>query len=79
MFYPCYRFPHLVNISFNVTNDLGNAMSYEKTILCTTSWYQPSVLTLYPNFLGLYLNSKLNWDTHINVIGKKISRAVGIQ
>ena len=30
------------------------------------------------NFLGLYLNSKLNWDTHINVIGKKISRAVGI-
>ena len=24
------------------------------------------------NFLGLYLNSKLNWDTHINVIGKKI-------
>ena len=30
------------------------------------------------NFLGIYLNSKLNWDTHINVIGKKISRAVGI-
>ena len=30
------------------------------------------------NFLGLYLNSKLNRDTHINVIGKKISRAVGI-
>ena len=30
------------------------------------------------NFLGLYLHSKLNWDTHINVIGKKISRAVGI-
>ena len=29
------------------------------------------------NFLGLYLNSKLNWDTHINVIGKKLSRAVG--
>ena len=30
------------------------------------------------NFLGLYLNSKLSWDTHINVIGKKISRAIGI-
>ena len=30
------------------------------------------------NFLGLYLNSKLNWDTHVNVIGKKISRAVDI-
>ena len=30
------------------------------------------------NFLGLYLNSKLNWDTHVNIISKKISRAVGI-
>ena len=30
------------------------------------------------NFLGLYLNSKLNLDTHVNVIGKKISRAVDI-
>ena len=30
------------------------------------------------NFLGLYINSKLNWDTHTNVIGKQILRAVGI-
>ena len=30
------------------------------------------------NFLGLHLNSKLNWDTHINIIVKRISRAVGI-
>ena len=30
------------------------------------------------NFLGHYLNSKLNWDTHVNVIGKKMLRAVGI-
>ena len=30
------------------------------------------------NFLGLYLNSKLNWDTHVNIISKKLSRAVGI-
>ena len=30
------------------------------------------------NFLGLHLNSKLNWDTHINIIEKGISRAVGI-
>ena len=30
------------------------------------------------NFLGLHLNSKLNWDTHINIIEKRISRAVGI-
>ena len=30
------------------------------------------------NFLGFYINSKLNWDTHTNVIGKRISRAVGI-
>ena len=29
-------------------------------------------------FLGLYINSKLNWDTHTNVIGKRISCAVGI-
>ena len=27
-------------------------------------------------FLGLYINSKLNWNTHTNVIGKRISRAV---
>ena len=30
-------------------------------------------------FLGLYINSKLNWDTHTNVIGKQISRAVGVK
>ena len=30
------------------------------------------------NFLGLHINSKLNWDTHTNVIGKRISRAVGV-
>ena len=30
------------------------------------------------NFLGLHLNSKLNWDTHVNIIEKQISRAVGI-
>ena len=30
------------------------------------------------NFLGLHLNSKLNWDTHANIIEKRISRAVGI-
>ena len=30
------------------------------------------------NFLGLYLNSKLKWDTHVNIISKKISRAVDI-
>ena len=30
------------------------------------------------NFLGLYINSKLNQDTHTNVIGKRISRAVGV-
>ena len=30
------------------------------------------------NFLGLHLNSKLNWDTHLNIIEKRISRAVGI-
>ena len=29
-------------------------------------------------FLDLYINSKLNWDTHTNVIGKRISRAVGV-
>ena len=29
-------------------------------------------------FLCLHLNSKLNWDTHVNIISKKISRAVGI-
>ena len=30
------------------------------------------------NFLGLHINSKLSWDTHTNVIGKRMSRAVGI-
>ena len=30
------------------------------------------------NFLSLHLNSKLNWDTHVNIIEKRISRAVGI-
>ena len=30
------------------------------------------------NFLGLHLNSKLNWDTRVNIIEKRISRAVGI-
>ena len=30
------------------------------------------------NFLGLYINSKLNWDTHTNFIGKRISRAVDV-
>ena len=30
------------------------------------------------NFLGLHLNSKLNWDTHINIMEKRTSRAVGI-
>ena len=30
------------------------------------------------NFLDLHINSKLNWDTHTNVVGKRISRAVGV-
>ena len=30
------------------------------------------------NFLGLHINMKLNWDTHVNVIGNKISRVIGI-
>ena len=30
------------------------------------------------NFLGLHINSKLNWETHTNVISKRISRAVGV-
>ena len=30
------------------------------------------------NFLGLHIDSKLNWDTHTNVVGKRISRAVGV-
>ena len=30
------------------------------------------------NFLGLHLNSKLNWDAHIHIIEKRILRAVGI-
>ena len=30
------------------------------------------------NFLDLHINSKLSWDTHANVIGKRMSRAVGI-
>ena len=42
---------------------------------CTISDFNA---VLYNNFLGLYINSKLNWDTHTNVIDKRISRAVGI-
>ena len=30
------------------------------------------------NFLDLYINSKLNWDTHTKIIGKQVSRAVVI-
>ena len=30
------------------------------------------------NFLGLHINMKLNWDTHVNVIGNKISSVIGI-
>ena len=30
------------------------------------------------NFLGLHINMKLNWDTHVNVIGNKISRVISI-
>ena len=30
------------------------------------------------NFLGLHINSKLNWETHTNVISKRMSRAVGV-
>ena len=30
------------------------------------------------NFLGLHITSNLNWDTHTNVIGKRMSRAVGV-
>ena len=30
------------------------------------------------NFLGHHINSKLNWDTHTNAIGKRMSRAVGV-
>ena len=30
------------------------------------------------NFLGHHLNSKLNLDIHVNIIEKRISRAVGI-
>ena len=30
------------------------------------------------NFLGLHINYKLNKDTHTNVIGKRISRVVGV-
>ena len=28
------------------------------------------------NFLGLHINTKLNWDTHGNVVGNKISRVI---
>ena len=28
-------------------------------------------------FVGLHLSSKLIWDTHVNIIEKRISRAVG--
>ena len=30
------------------------------------------------NFLGLHINSKLNWETQANVIGKQMSGAVGV-
>ena len=30
------------------------------------------------NFLGLHLNTRLTWHTHVSEISKKISRAVGI-
>ena len=30
------------------------------------------------NFLGFHINMKLNWDTHVNVIGNKISRVIGM-
>ena len=30
------------------------------------------------NFLGLHINTKLNWDTHVDVVGNKISRVIGI-
>ena len=30
------------------------------------------------NFLGLHINSKLIWETHTNVISKRMSRAVGV-
>ena len=30
------------------------------------------------NFLGFHINTKLNWDTHVNIIGNKISRVIGI-
>ena len=29
-------------------------------------------------FLGLHLNTRLTWHTHVSEISKKISRAVGI-
>ena len=30
------------------------------------------------NFLGLHINTKLDWDTHVDVVGNKISRVSGI-
>ena len=30
------------------------------------------------NFLGLHLNSRLIWNTHIEEISKKISRTIGV-
>ena len=30
------------------------------------------------NFLGLRINTKLNWDTYVNVVGNKISNGIGI-
>ena len=30
------------------------------------------------NFLGLRINTKLNWNTHVNVIGNKISSGIGM-
>ena len=30
------------------------------------------------NFLSLHINTKLNWDTHVDVVGNKISSVIGI-
>ena len=30
------------------------------------------------NCLGLNINTKLYWDTHVNVVGNKISRVIGV-
>ena len=52
-----------------------NNHTSELNLLLNTDDIQ-SVIEFF--FLGLYLNSKVNWDTLINVIGKKIPCAVGI-